>query len=86
MDRIWPITYDASGRVTSLAQTAAAGDIRTTSFGYGTDYTAVTAPDGQVTKLYYETGGNIAPGSINDWNYGGVSKELVTSDRRRAGR
>ena len=51
------IGYDGAGRVTTLVQTAASGDMRTTSISYvdegnGLTRTEVTDPRGQVTKLW----------------------------------
>lgn len=48
------IVYDGSGRVSSVTQTAAAGNTRVTSLVYGANYTNVTGPDGQVTRLDYD--------------------------------
>ncbi|MDH4746398.1 hypothetical protein OMP43_20425, partial [Sphingomonas sp. CBMAI 2297] len=47
------IGYDGANRVTSLSQTVAAGNTRTTSIAYGVDYTVVTDPAGQATTLHY---------------------------------
>ncbi|WP_380926210.1 hypothetical protein [Sphingomonas leidyi] len=51
------IGYDGANRVTSLTQTVAAGDARTTSIAYGADYTVVTDPAGQATTLHYNYAG-----------------------------
>lgn len=48
------ITYDGSGRVLTLTQMVASGDTRVTLLSYGTNYTNVTGPDGQVTRLDYD--------------------------------
>jgi trimeric autotransporter adhesin len=48
------ISYDASSRVSSMTQTVAAGDSRTTAFSYLADYTNITGPDGQVTRMDYD--------------------------------
>lgn len=48
------ISYDASGRVSSMNQTVAVGDSRITSFAYGLNYTNITGADGQVTRLDYD--------------------------------
>ena len=61
------ITYDGSGRVATLTQSVAAGDNRVTTLAYGANYTSITGPDGQVTRLDY-AGGNLVPSSILDWN------------------
>lgn len=47
------IAYDASGRVTSLTQSVAAGDTRVTSIAYNSSYTVITTPDGNQVKLVY---------------------------------
>lgn len=49
------VSYDGSGRVSTMTQTVAAGDSRTTSIAYGANYTNITAPDGQVTRMDYDT-------------------------------
>ena len=48
------IAYDGSGRVQTLTQTVASGVTRVTSFSYGANYTQVTGPDNQVTRLDYD--------------------------------
>jgi YD repeat-containing protein len=48
------ITYDGSGRVATLVQTAASGVTRTTTLAYSAGYTTVTDPTGQVTRLDYD--------------------------------
>lgn len=48
------ITYDGSGRVLTLTQTVAVGNTRVTSLTYGVNFTNVTGPDGQVTRLDYD--------------------------------
>lgn len=48
------LTYDGSGRVSTLTQSVATGDTRVTSLVYGAGYTTVTGPDGQVTQLDYD--------------------------------
>ncbi|MAM84814.1 MAG: hypothetical protein CL472_09160, partial [Acidobacteria bacterium] len=62
------ISYDGAGRVLTMTQTVASGDTRVTSFAYGLhdsgdpaniNYTAVTGPDGQVTRLYADDLGQL---------------------------
>jgi YD repeat-containing protein len=48
------IAYDGSFRVISLTQTAAAGDTRVTTLSYGTNFTNITGPDNQVTRMDYD--------------------------------
>ncbi len=48
------IVYDASGRVMTLTQAVAPGDTRVTTLAYGTNYTTVTGPDQEVTRLDYD--------------------------------
>ncbi len=48
------VTYDGSGRVSTLTQQVATGDTRVTALAYGANYTNVTGPDGQVTRLDYD--------------------------------
>ncbi|RZA15692.1 MAG: hypothetical protein EOP02_24245, partial [Proteobacteria bacterium] len=48
------IAYDGSDRVQTLTQTVASGVTRVTTLTYGTNYTTVTGPDGQVTRLDYD--------------------------------
>ncbi|WP_332819384.1 AHH domain-containing protein [Sphingopyxis sp.] len=61
------IAYDSAGRVATLTQTVAAGGTRVTSLAYGANYTSVTGPDGQVTRLDY-MGGSLVPQSILEWD------------------
>ncbi len=53
------ITYDGSGRVETLTQTVASGVTRVTTLTYGTNYTQVTAPDGTLSRLDYDTAGQL---------------------------
>ncbi|WP_156915579.1 putative toxin [Caenibius tardaugens] len=53
------ITYDGSGRVETLTQSVAGGNVRVTSLTYATGYTEVTGPDGQVTRLTYDAAGQL---------------------------
>lgn len=53
------ISYDGSGRVSTLVQTVASGVTRTTTLTYGSGYTTVTDPGGQVTRLDYDANGNL---------------------------
>lgn len=53
------IAYDAQGRVQTLTQAVATGVTRVTSLAYATGYTEVTGPDGQVTRLTYDTAGQL---------------------------
>jgi YD repeat-containing protein len=53
------ITYDTSGRVKTMVQTAATGVTRTTTLDYQTGYTSVTDPAGQVTRLDYDGTGQL---------------------------
>lgn len=57
------IAYDGSGRLTSLSQLVA-GPLknpteRTTSLGYGSGYTEIYGPDGQTTRLDYDSAGQL---------------------------
>lgn len=73
------IAYDTSCRVSTLTQTVAAGDTRVTSLSYGANYTNVTGPDGQVTRLDYVTSTSTA--GIGTWAVGGtgsINKEAAT--------
>ena len=47
------ITYDAQGRVLSVAQTVSTGNTRLTQLNYQSDHTIITAPDGTTTRLDY---------------------------------
>ena len=49
------VTYDALGRVTTLTQQVATDDVRVTTLTYGTNTTAITAPNGRITRLEYDT-------------------------------
>ena len=60
------IAYDTAGRVSSLTEYATATETRVTALSYGDDYTTVTTPDGQVTRLEY-SGTNLAPTSLYQW-------------------
>jgi len=71
------IAYDASGRVSTLTQTVAAGDTRVTTLAYGVNHTIVTGPDGQQTKLDYASA-NLGPQSILEWD---SDPAYVTNDR-----
>ncbi|MGQ7830152.1 LysM peptidoglycan-binding domain-containing protein [Altererythrobacter sp. Z27] len=53
------VTYDALGRVASITQTVSTDITRTTRIGYGLNVTSVTAPDGSITKLWYDTKGQL---------------------------
>jgi YD repeat-containing protein len=54
------ITYDSTThKVTSFAQTLASGVTATTSFSYSSGYTNVTDPLGNVTKLTYDSSGQL---------------------------
>jgi YD repeat-containing protein len=71
------ITYDSAGRVTSIAETVASGDVRTTALNYGETFTSVTAPDGQVTRLDYATPGAVVSGALSQWGYSNTSRTAV---------
>ncbi|PSJ42216.1 polymorphic toxin-type HINT domain-containing protein [Allosphingosinicella deserti] len=51
------IGYDAGGRVASLTETVAAGVTRVTTLTYDANFTLVTDPQGQVTRLDYSAAG-----------------------------
>lgn len=53
------IGYDGNNRVTSLTQTIEDGQSRTTTIGYGGDYTNVTDAQGQTTTLWYDGAGQL---------------------------
>ncbi|MCJ2186968.1 GH-E family nuclease [Novosphingobium beihaiensis] len=53
------ITYDGSGRVTNLTQTASSGVTRVTTISYGSGYTDVTDPAGQTTRLFFDAKGQL---------------------------
>lgn len=78
------ITYDGSNRVATLVQTESSGVTRTTSFAYGTLYTQVTDPAGQVTRLDYDAAGQLtkitAPPA-----YSGASQQIVQFAYNAAG-
>ena len=71
------IAYDGSGRVSTLTELSSAGITRTTTLGYGTGYTNVTDPTGQVTRLDYAPGGNLAA-PVETWGSSNVTKEAAT--------
>ncbi|WP_150115346.1 RHS repeat protein, partial [Pelagerythrobacter marensis] len=48
------IAYDEAGRVATLTQHVAMGDVRVTRIGYGVNVTSITGPDGGVTRLWYD--------------------------------
>ena len=49
------IVYDGSFRVSTLTQLVAAGDPRVTTLSYGTNFTTITGPDNQITRMDYDT-------------------------------
>ncbi|GAA4042763.1 LysM peptidoglycan-binding domain-containing protein [Parerythrobacter jejuensis] len=49
------MSYDGSGRITSLTQTVASGDTRVTQLAYGSGVTTVTHADGTTNNLYYDS-------------------------------
>jgi YD repeat-containing protein len=51
------VGYYGANQVVSLIQTVAGGITRTTSIGYGTGFTTVTDPTGQVTRMDYDANG-----------------------------
>ncbi len=53
------VAYDGSGRVISLTQAATGSTSRVTTLAYTTEYTSVTDPSGQVTRLYSDAAGNL---------------------------
>lgn len=53
------ITYDSALRVKTLEQTAASGVTRITSLDYQSGYTGITDPTGQVTRLDYDSKGQL---------------------------
>ena len=53
------VTYDGSGRVSTLTQTIASGVTRITTLSYGSGYTTITGPDSQVTRLDYDGSGRL---------------------------
>ncbi|WP_109807729.1 RHS repeat protein [Sphingosinithalassobacter portus] len=71
------ISYDSSGRVATIAQAASTGVSRTTTLSYGSNYTEVTDPSGQVTRLTYDTSGQLkqikAPPA-----YSGAAQQIVS--------
>lgn len=75
-------TYDTAARIKTIVETVAAGTTRTTTLTYGTGYTTVTDPAGQVTRLDYAPG-NIAP-QLETWASSNVTKEATFIDGRAA--
>ncbi len=82
------VTYDASFRVQSFAQTAATGVTRTTSFSYNTQtrQTAITDPDYQQTVLEYDTIGQLikisksAVNSLTQYGYNSNGDVISQTD------
>ncbi len=70
------IAYDASGRVTTLTQIVAAGDVRVTRIGYGVNVASVTGPDDQVTRLWYDNKKQLVQLMSPPATKGGVSQVL----------
>lgn len=70
------IAYDASGRVETLTQTVAGGDTRVTGLVYGSGYTEVTAPDGQLTRLDYDTAGQLTKITAPPAHAGAAAQEV----------
>lgn len=70
------IVYDSAERVSTFTQTVASGVTRVTSFSYGADYTNITDPAGQVTRLDFASG-NMAT-EIGTWGTSNVTEEAVT--------
>ncbi|MEA3063742.1 MAG: hypothetical protein QOJ27_170, partial [Sphingomonadales bacterium] len=71
------ITYDSLGRVATLTELASAGVSRTTTLGYGANYTNVTDANGQVTRLDYAAAANFAT-PVDAWASSNVTKETAT--------
>jgi YD repeat-containing protein len=72
------IAYDGSNRVATLTQTVASGVTRTTALAYGANYTTITDPTGQVTRLDYASG-NFAT-EVETWGTSNLTKEPATID------
>jgi YD repeat-containing protein len=53
------VTYDASNRVQSIAETVSTGVTRTSTLTYGAGYTTVTDPLGQLVRLDYDSSNNL---------------------------
>jgi YD repeat-containing protein len=70
--------YDSSSRVTSITQTIDTGVTRTTWLSYGLNYTNITDPSGQVTRLDYLPT-DLAQ-DISSWAPGNLSATPATID------
>lgn len=70
------IAYDAAGRVATLTQIVAAGDVRVTRIGYGVNVASVTGPDDQVTRLWYDNKKQLVQLMSPPATKGGVSQVL----------
>lgn len=70
------IAYDSANRVASVTQAVDGSTARTTSLSYGADFTTVTDPAGQVTRLDYAAGDSALP--VETWNTGNLTKEAAT--------
>jgi YD repeat-containing protein len=70
------IGYDGSNRVTSMVQTVASGVTRTTTISYGTGWTTINDPLGQVTTLYYTASGQLAQIIAPPAQAGGMSQTV----------
>lgn len=67
------IGYDGNNRVSTLTQTVSAGVTRTTTIGYGANYTNIIDPQGQATRLDYANGDFAVP--LETWGFGGQTSE-----------
>lgn len=68
--------YDAHNRVTSVTQTVDGSTTRVTRLSYGTDFTSITDPAGQVTRL------DFAPGDFaideKAWGSANLARQAAT--------
>lgn len=70
------IGYDGANRVTTLTQTVAAGQSRTTTIGYGAGYTNITDAAGQTTRLDYASGSALP--TLDGYAYANATREAAT--------
>ena len=72
------ISYDAQGRVATITDFAGGSDDRITTFAYGSNYTDVTAPNGQTTRLEYTAGAGQLTKVIAPPAYSGAARQEQT--------
>ncbi|GAA4035711.1 DNA/RNA non-specific endonuclease [Parerythrobacter jejuensis] len=74
-----------SGKVTKLTEHVGDGTTRITQFSYGSNYTNVTAPNGQVTRLDYHFSTKLLTKITAPAAYAGAAKQVQTFSYDSAG-